>query len=373
MRSIIGSSIVLVAALAQLGSTDCGQAIRDDGFDLWCGEELCAWKVERGAVMRVASWNKGDYAVELVGSDVAIEQLSPVNGSDGSCMRFTLIANVQDTADVVLNVDVEGDGTVEMSERLPTSHWQPLTFTFALVQPYDGVRFEIAKRGLGEAVVANIGAKIIASGDCTGLTPLDPGPRRNGSYCFANAECASGACMESPLPQPENYSVARTCVGCDHTVASSCGAQVCGLADAFSPVFSVPVECVAPAAKPLGDACIADAECATNICNRVGDYGSCSTCTSDGQCSGGQRCLPSGTVMLVPRAMPQVCGGGQHLVASGAPCASNDDCVSGLCNGTVRSQCAGDGRPCVTAAECTFDGLQNRACNTVGIQGGTCQ
>src|SRR5829696_1451557 len=100
MRTAITSSIVIVAALSQLGSTDCGHAIRDDGFDLWCGEQLCAWKLERGAVKRVPSWNEGDAAVELVGDDVAIQQLSRVNSNDGTCLRFDLVANVETTAEV---------------------------------------------------------------------------------------------------------------------------------------------------------------------------------------------------------------------------------------------------------------------------------
>src|SRR5690348_4593109 len=116
MRTVIGSSIVVVAALSQLGASDCGQAIRDDGFDLWCGEDLCAWKIERGAVKRVPSWNEGDSAVELIGGDAAIEQLSPFNVSDGSCLVFDLVANVEDNAEVSVNVDVQGDGTVELSE-----------------------------------------------------------------------------------------------------------------------------------------------------------------------------------------------------------------------------------------------------------------
>lgn len=368
MRTI-GSSIVLVAALSQLGSTDCGQAIRDDGFDLWCGDELCAWKVERGAVERVASWNEGDYAVELVGEDVAIEQLSPVNGSDGGCLRFSLIANVEDTAEVRLNVDVEGDGTLEMSERLATSHWKPLSFTFAIVKPYDGVRFEIVKRGLGRGVVANIGAKIVTAADCTGLTGLDPGPRRNGAYCFVHADCASGLCIPNVAPQPEYYKDAGVCAGCDPKVGDWCGTQACGVDEPFSPVFAVPVQCVAPGAKELGESCVTNAECASNICS--GAYGACSACVDTAQCPSGQQCLPSGGSGA--GKAPYVCGGGQHLAQSGAACAANEDCASGVCNGSVRSECDGDGRECVTAAECPFDGLQNRACNTVGIQGGTCQ
>src|ERR1041385_4079047 len=88
---------LLAAALAasQLGATDCGGGItRDPGFDLWCGAALCAWKIERGDVRRVATWHEADAGVELVDPDTAIEQFTPVNSHDGTCIRFDLIADV---------------------------------------------------------------------------------------------------------------------------------------------------------------------------------------------------------------------------------------------------------------------------------------
>ncbi|HSN28200.1 MAG TPA: hypothetical protein VLT45_18065, partial [Kofleriaceae bacterium] len=99
---------LFIAALAvsQMGNTDCGQALRDSGFDLWCGDQLCAWKLERGNIKRIPTWNEGDSGVELDGTDVAIEQLSPVDSGDGTCIEFTMVANVDKNADVELDVDV---------------------------------------------------------------------------------------------------------------------------------------------------------------------------------------------------------------------------------------------------------------------------
>ena len=68
------SFLFLLVVASQMGATKCGQVLRDPGFDLWCGDELCAWKVERGDVKRVATWHEADAGVELVGGDVAIEQ-----------------------------------------------------------------------------------------------------------------------------------------------------------------------------------------------------------------------------------------------------------------------------------------------------------
>src|SRR4051812_15423636 len=100
MKIYFSTMILAAAALSQMGSTNCSVATRDPGFDLWCGDSLCAWKVERGQVKRIATWNDGDSGVELVGNDVAIEQLSPVNYGDGTCLKFELVADVEDTAEV---------------------------------------------------------------------------------------------------------------------------------------------------------------------------------------------------------------------------------------------------------------------------------
>ena len=47
--------LFLAVVASQMGATKCGQVLRDPGFDLWCGDELCAWKLERGEVKRVAT------------------------------------------------------------------------------------------------------------------------------------------------------------------------------------------------------------------------------------------------------------------------------------------------------------------------------
>lgn len=374
MRAI--TFVFTLAVLSQLGATDCGQVVRDSSFDLWCGEELCAWKVTRGDIRRVPTWNEGDSGVELVGSDAAIQQLSPVNHGDGTCIRFHLVANVEEAAEVFLDIDVEGDGTVERSERLPTARWKPISYNILVAAPYDGIRFELRKAGAGKAAVANIGAEM-ANDQCEGLTALEPGPRRNGALCTDAAQCASNRCGNSPTTPPASLWFSATCLGCD---SSSCDTgMVCGLGDAFSPVFAIPTECVPAAAKELGELCLSDAECGTGICWRGASepVGVCSTCRLDSDCDGGQQCAASWSVDSLSFTGPFVCGANAMAAASGAPCATDDDCASGACNGAVRAQC-GDGRSCISPADCPFgtggaDPLQNGACDTVGVQGGTCQ
>jgi hypothetical protein len=362
MRKLIPTLMFAVLSASQLGATDCGQALRDPGFDLWCGSSLCAWKLERGAIKKVATWNQGDPGVELDGSDVAIEQLSPVTSRDGNCIEFDLIANVDANAEVDLDIDVFGDGSVDHVERVVGTRWKQVSFLLPIHGTYGGIRFEIAKRGNGRAQIAQIEART-AQG-CSGLTPIVPAPAPVGATCTDGSTCQSGMCS------------AEQCVGCDPAnPAATCSAgQTCGFGDATSPVYTMPVECVPAGAQLLAQNCLVDAQCASGTCTNF----MCSTCRNDGAstgCVAGETCGPAWARDPVANPFgitPYVCDPNAHRRTSGEPCASDDDCASAACDGTSRDQCP-DGRACASAANCPFDSLKNEPCSTVGVQGGSCR
>ncbi len=355
------SLLIAVVAATQLGATDCGEVIRDPGFDLWCGDSLCTWKLLRGDIERVGTWNAGDSGVSFVGADTAIQQIAPVTSLDGDCIEFTLIANVATTAEVFLDIDVEADGTVERSERIPTAHYKPISILIALATPYDGIRFELRKQGTGETVLANIGAHVVDQ--CTGLTPIDPGPRPVGASCAHNSDCASNLCVASPTQPGLGTLLGTACAGCDPTGTSSgCDAgEACGITGALQPTLAEGVACVAEASHELGEACLSGAECASGICNA--DL-RCSACATGADC-GGDACGPSF------QGGPDVCRPGAGTGATGDACATDADCT-GTCDGAVRKECR-DHRACGSPADCPVENdLAPGACTTVGIQGGTC-
>ena len=381
----LSTLLFFAAALAQVGATDCGEVLRDPGYDLWCGDELCAWKVERGEIKRVPTWHEGDSGVELVGIDTAISQLTPLDSADGQCrdkpdggstctspddvcIELSMLANIDENAVVDLNIDIFSDGTFEHTQRLPIASWKTLSYRLVIGQPFAGVRFQLAKSGTGTAQLANIGAKLARN--CDGLPVIEPGPAPLGSPCKDASDCTSGICGvgEAPVPFPGVNGFLQpnlVCLGCDVDHNCTAGTSVCGVGDALSPVRAQETVCVPLGQKQLGESCFWGNECATGHCTA----GMCSTCEDSSQCAAGETCGKAWDAVFAP----SVCAPGEQRRQSGEPCASDADCASSVCAGAERSQC-GDGRACVTAAQCPFeDGLKNGPCSTVGIQGGSCQ
>ncbi|MGN6106690.1 MAG: hypothetical protein ACTHU0_16405 [Kofleriaceae bacterium] len=358
---------IAVLAASQLGAT-CGPILSDPGFDLWCGDRLCAWTVVRGDTRRTGTWHDGDPGVELVGDDAAIAQLSPVRSfpfgdqSPDDCIRFELVTHVEETAEAFLEIDLFGDGTVERTERMPTSQWKLVSYHLRLAPPYDGVRFVLSKRGPGRVVLARIGATFLDAAECAGLTPIAGGPAPLGAGCTLDEQCASHKCQLVDDPRSVIGESPR-CVGCDD--ASGCGGgDVCGIGEPTSPVRLPPTECVAAGGDELGAQCRVDGECASGRCAD----GLCASCRSSADCAGGATC---GTAYPLG---PRVCGPNSTTGAPGAPCSIDQDCASLRCNGAERWICEIDGRPCGDSTDCPLDGaLSPSACNRVGVLGGTCQ
>ena len=356
MRIQYSLPIILLAA-TQLGATDCGTVIRDPGFDLWCGGDLCTWKVVRGDVKRVDTWHEGDSGVELVGLDAAIAQLTPVDHHDGTCIRFDFLANVDENAEARLDIDVYGDGSIDHTERIATSNWNPISYKLRIAAPFTGIRFELAKVGPGKAAFANIAAEI--DRDCPG-TPITHGLGPLGALCAKDADCKSNLCRVAPDPG-SSFGVSQRCVACE---ATTCGAnEACGIAEPIGPVLAVPIECVPAAGDEIGEQCASGAECASGICNGE----ACSACDATHPCPTGEPCQQAW------QNGPSICSPGLARRAPNEPCVADADCISGHCNGALRNACR-DNRPCGNDTNCPVEGgLMPGACTTVGVQGGTCQ
>jgi hypothetical protein len=362
VKHIIRLALGLAMTLVLSGAGECGgdgPVIKDPGFDVWCGDSLCSWKVDRGDIEKVGTWHGGDAGVSLLGSDTMISQLLR---SSSTCLVFDFIANIDTTVAVHLEADVFSDGIADYSVLVPTARWQSLTYTMkypeaALVR---NVQLRFTKQGNGTAVLAQLEARRGNFEECKDVPATPLPPASIGHECLKNAECRSNLCVEGVCGECEPN--AGTPTVCPEQ-------QLCTPTDPILPTDYASYTCEPAASRELGESCHRDNNCVTGKCSS----NVCSMCRVDADCSDNELCLqqrdPSNPTS--PHT-PWTCGQGQR--ETGDVCFNHSDCMSGSCNGSVRSQCS-DGRQCNTTSDCPlplFGSTEPGSCVVVGVQGGIC-
>jgi hypothetical protein len=167
------------ASCGSVGSCGGGEVIRNPRLDHWCGDMLCDWELDTGQVRRVGSWHAKDYAAELVGTGVRISQLSD---TQAACIRFDLIADVEASAQVTLEIDFLDDGRSNWEQVIPESDWKRLSFLVTMPDWYANARFILRKQGEGRAVIAQLRAR--QSDACT-ANPVALDDRPGGAPCLS--------------------------------------------------------------------------------------------------------------------------------------------------------------------------------------------
>ena len=368
-RNRLAAAILYLAVYAgAAGHGECsGDLLHDSGFDLWCGEELCSWQVEKGAVAKAPTWHESDLGVELVGEEVVISQR--IDESNVPCVLFDLVGDIDLEANVVLEMDLYDDGEVDFSQRLPTASWENLTYLVAMPERFDGIRFRLRKSGGGRAVLAQIRAREESVCDGTPLAqpaaPLGAGCWGDGELELADDACASESCaVAGPL--------SAVCSECGES--ADCGeGQVCGVETRVESFLSPYRTCVAEASRGLGERCAGDDECATGVCCEW----TCSDC-----CAADERACPDGADCVPGEAdgwvgPPSQCDPGGGSRESGAACLADADCASGRCaGGEPLKVCRSDGRLCDGHPDCPDDGSQDEGefgtCEEIGVARGIC-
>jgi hypothetical protein len=188
---------ILAAALFSMSlGADCeGNILSDPTFRDWCGDGLCKWRTDSGAIQRVSTWNANDLGVSLLdGAQIS----QPTEESEATCILFTTVANIDPKADVTLSVDFDDDGTVERSLPLGASQWHQVRLEITAPPAYAGIRFAIRKKGTGTAILAEMRVQSVTG--CTGPAPVLR-DLVSGQRCASDNECDSGVCSDgSSLP-----------------------------------------------------------------------------------------------------------------------------------------------------------------------------
>jgi hypothetical protein len=151
-RLYLLAALVLGSTLPACFETD---VIDDAGFQIWCGDTLCAWTVEQGQVLRVPTWHEHDYAVELVGAPVVLSQQA--QRSSSSCVRVELIADVEPSANMTAEIDYDGDGAIDWKRAIDREGFRSMAWD---VRPGNTTAsvFYLRKAAEGRAVVTQLRA-----------------------------------------------------------------------------------------------------------------------------------------------------------------------------------------------------------------------
>ena len=369
-KRIAAIALSVAALLTVTGADSCGpeDLLDNASFDLWCGDSLCSWELERGAVEKVATWHASDAGVGLVGDPVVMSQLSRVDEEDVDCILFSLMAQTDDGTTVQLELDFNDDGLAEYEHPIPVMDWQTVSYDIRPPAWFEGIRFRIRKTGSGDAVLAQIRAQTDDAENCESMDPIGYEDLPDGSYCQQNTECANTHCESLPvLSSEEEDRWQGACGQCREEYGCSPG-ELCGVT--YTAENLATPDCVDPASKVLGEACVQDEECATSVCCG----GQCSECCSNAACDGTAICMrPTATDGDAdPGILPLMCHPNLYLRAGGEPCLSGADCTSGECLATEPLMlCDPGGQPCASHSDCPL-GDGEASCATLGAREGVC-
>jgi hypothetical protein len=269
---------VLLAIAIAMSLTGCDdELVQDPTFRQWCGDTLCAWTLETGAIQRAPTWHHADYGVEFTGTPTRISQYSDKNPS---CLLFTAIADVDPRAQMTVELDFNSDGRVDYTWPIPSSKWHqvqtlvtaPRVQRNALFGAWDGFTIAIHKTGPGRAVLAQMRVQSAKECDATVAAKVDGIPLGKG--CGPDAECAAGICcmpwdgkltstkIENLGYCAECCPAGAPCLGDDCNRACGAG-TVCRSQKPADFFFGL--ACRPPLLKP-GDPCDRSEECESQSC-----------------------------------------------------------------------------------------------------------
>ncbi len=260
MRRRIASAATCLAFFVLLRGESCGQPVlQDPTFRLWCGDELCAWKTEAGSVRKAPTWHDADTGVEFVGVPARIVQNTP---SNAQCLRFTSVADVSPSAQMILSIDWDLDGTPDYTYPVPSVSFRQVQADFIL-PPHEGMRVVLEKKGPGNAVLAEIRLQLLSASECASApAPLPRTKLPLGARASSGAECASRQVL------------AATCSECNPVVPEiACGPGVACTTRGVAGLSVGFALCDRKGARAAGQPCGIDADCQSGQCKGVRSVG----------------------------------------------------------------------------------------------------
>jgi hypothetical protein len=252
MRAAMAGALLF--GFVSLGD-DCNSDIAEDPtFRDWCGDTLCAWKLDAGHIARVATWDADDFGVSFVDQGTQISQATAETSGDATCILFTSAADIDPNAQLTLGIDFNSDGTIDVTQPIGATYWQSVETEITTPPSYQGITFYLTKNGTGTAVLAEM--RIQSTGGCTAPAPPVAGLGL-GESCQPDAgdTCASGlTCF--------GVGTDTLCAQCSDTVACA-GDAACSTRSVFFPSQCGPGQGLGAS----GDPCLVGTDCASGACD----------------------------------------------------------------------------------------------------------
>jgi hypothetical protein len=220
--NLSAASIILATATGCIDNT-----LQNENFDAWCGDNLCLWETNEGAIKKVSTWHRQDFGAAFIKDPTIISQR--VENGDTKCFLFAITANVSADAALYFELDYLSDDLYdpEFSKRIWAPDWNQVKLDVAVPSWCTEFRVILRKTGKGSVVVASVFDERYE--ECP-LTVPD-GERPAGMACESDDDCRSGLC-EPPVESVDAGDA--SCGNCTDT--ENCETDQCVASDVFGGV-----------------------------------------------------------------------------------------------------------------------------------------
>ena len=185
-------AVLLLAAVAACGRLD----VDSEPGNFWnnaCAEAPCGWEQLAGSLGHAPTWSETDYAYTFEAPGTKLTRRVDRRG----CQQIEILGDIEASAELTLQLDLNEDDIVDFTAVLPASHWQPTALRVNGPIGELGMRMTIEKRGTGKAAIARL--RMSADPCASAQPPVPPTTFADGSVCgrcavAGRGERAGGRC-----------------------------------------------------------------------------------------------------------------------------------------------------------------------------------
>ena len=169
VQKIIGVFLVLGVSGCDNDNVAPVSDVVNSSFNVWCGDNPCAWTVEEGDVEPVPTWHRSATGIRFASDPTRISQV--IRTQYLSCVLLALQGDISGDAVLHFQVDTCNDGLDDgdVDLELPDGNWKTVYREARLVPRCEEARIILEKTGAGDAMLAS--AKLTQDSFCAENPP----------------------------------------------------------------------------------------------------------------------------------------------------------------------------------------------------------